>query len=272
MKSRLLLSMAMTFLLLSAFIGCSKQEKTGETAAEKKAEVVPGEMVRIPAGEFIMGSDVAPNGEKKAGTYSPAHKVNLPEYWIDKYEVTNGEYLKFVTEGSYKPEGDWRTHYLMGKENLPVAQLTLNDAKEYCKWAGKRLPTEEEWETAARGEKGLDYPWGNKWEPERANTYEMGHRERVDVGSMAGDVSPYGAHDMMGNVVEWTTSEYKAYPGGPKNPDYSKGYFVVRGGSWAVYGNDKKEPYKIWLRGAYLPKSQYGIGCRCAGEQEVKPK
>jgi formylglycine-generating enzyme required for sulfatase activity len=255
------------------FIGCSKKEAAKEETPEKE-KVVPGEMVKIPAGEFTLGSDVDPTGKKKPGPYSPAHKVDLPDYWIDKYEITNGEFLKFATESDYKVEGEWRAFYQMGKENIPVVNVTLNDAKAYAQWAGKRLPTEAEWEKAARGEKGLDYPWGNTWESGKANTYESGYRAPVEVGQMSGDVSAYGVHDMEGNAQEWTASEYKAYPGGPSpnGADYRRGMYVVRGASSALYGNDKKAPYKIWIRGAYLPKGQYGIGFRCVSDKEPAKK
>ncbi len=268
-QQRLSLIVAVSIML---FIGCSKKETPKEEAQPQIEKVVPGEMVKIPAGEFIMGSDVDPMGKKKPGTYSPAHKVNLPDYWIDKYEVTNGEFLKFTTQSDYKVEGDWRSVYRMGMEDYPVAKVTLDDAKAYAKWAGKRLPTEAEWEKAARGEKGLDYPWGNTWESGKANTYENALRERVEVGKMAGDVSPYGVHDTMGNVQEWTSSAYKAYPGGPnpKHPDFKRGYNVVRGASFNLWGNDKKNPFKIWNRGGYFPKYVGDIGFRCVSDTEPK--
>ncbi|MBI4457150.1 MAG: SUMF1/EgtB/PvdO family nonheme iron enzyme [Acidobacteria bacterium] len=256
------------------FLACSKQKEAppAETTTQEAAEleVVPGEMVKIPGGEFIMGSDIDPKGGNKRGSYSPAHKVNLPDYWIDKYEVTNGQFLKFVTESDYKPEGDWRTIYRIGMENYPVANVTLSDAKAFCQWAGKRLPAEEEWEKAARGAQGQDYPWGNGWEAGRADTYEAGIRERVEVGKMVGDVSPLGVHDSMGNVQEWTASEYQAYPNGPKDPAYKTGRYAVRGASYALYGNDKDAPFKIWVRSAFFPKSQFGIGFRCASDTEPK--
>jgi formylglycine-generating enzyme required for sulfatase activity len=254
-------------------VGCSKKEEAKPAEAPKE-KVVPGEMVKIPAGEFILGSDVDTLGKKKPGTYAPAHKVSLPDYWIDRYEVTNGEFLKFVTQSDYKPEGDWRSVYRIGIEDYPVAKVTVNDAEAYAKWAGKRLPTEAEWEKAARGDKALDYPWGNTWERGKANTYETGFRERVEVGKMEGDVSPYGVHDMLGNLQEWTASSYKAYPGGPNpnQPDYKRGYRIVRGVSFNLFGNDKQDPFKIWRRGGYFPKYVGDIGFRCASDTEVKPK
>jgi len=166
------------------------------------------EMVRVPAGEFLYGD------EKETR--------ELPEFWIDKTPVTNAEYARFVAETGHEPPQRWK-----GKNppediaNHPVAYVNWHDAVAYAEWAGKRLPTEEEWEKAARGTDGRKYPWGNgEPTPDLCN---FGENEdgTTPVGkySPQGD-SPYGCVDMAGNVWEWTSS------------DYGGGYKMLRGGSW----------------------------------------
>ncbi|MCL2877391.1 MAG: formylglycine-generating enzyme family protein [Acidobacteria bacterium] len=223
-------------------------------------EVVPGEMVFIPAGEFIMGSN---NKATEDANAFPEHKVKLSAFWIDKYEVTNMEFMEFSIENKYPGEGaktgsDWRIFFTLGKENVPVVYITWNDANEYCKSQGKRLPTEQEWEYAARGPNGNAYPWGNEWENGRSNTNEAG-REAVDIGYFD-DVSYFGVHDMMGNVQEWTDSWYKSYPGGVADSKYGETLRVVRGLSPTYRGRAGN----LWLRFAQPPASLFNFGCRCA--------
>ena len=257
------LSALLCLLLLLLIGGCAKKEEAPPTEAattEPAAPVVtPGEMVLIPAGEFTYGSS---DREKPSW---PEQKINLPAYWIDKYEVTNKEFLDFSVNSSYVAEGvsegkDWRQFFNAEKARYPVVFITWNDALAYCKSLGKRLPTEEEWEKAARGTNGFRYPWGDKWEAGKSNTFESGLREPTAVGQYE-DVSPFGVHDMLGNVQEWTSSWYKAYKGNNR-PDQNFGerYRVVRGMSSRIYGS------RAFLsdRSAYLPKSLYDFGCRCA--------
>lgn len=248
--------------LALGMIGCAKKEEpAAQGAAEPaKAEVTPGEMVLIPAGEFIFGSS-----EDKEGMAYPEQKINLPAYWIDKYEVTNSEFLDFAIKTGYQGEGakegkDWRQFFTPDKAKFPVLFITWNDAKAFCEAQGKRLPTEEEWEKAARGKDGLRYPWGNTWDPAKSNTYESGSRNPGAVGETP-DISPYGVHDMLGNVQEWTASWLKAYKGNTKkNENFGERFRVLRGASARMYGSRAH----LWDRTAYLPKSLYDFGCRCA--------
>jgi formylglycine-generating enzyme required for sulfatase activity len=189
-------------------------------------------MVEIPAGEFTMGNDAGDDDEK------PAHTVPLEAFEIDLFEVTNADFAKFVEETGYQTgaekagEAGWRA-YAEGKDNHPVVKVTWNDANAYCEWAGKRLPTEAEWEKAARGTDGRTYPWGNEWDPAKANTKESGFRGTVAVGSFAEGVSPYGVFDMAGNVWEWTADWYQAYPGSTYQSEYfGEKFKVTRGGGW----------------------------------------
>jgi formylglycine-generating enzyme required for sulfatase activity len=249
--------------LLLAFGACAKKEEvaqTTETAAPAEPEYKPGEMVLIPAGEFIMGSS-----EDKGGPAAPQQKLSLPAFWIDKFEVTNADFLDFAIKTGYQGEGakegkDWRQFFTPDKAKYPVVYITWNDATAYCKAQGKRLPTEQEWEKAARGGNGGRYPWGEKWDSTLANTYEAGMRQPIAVGTYK-DVSPYGVRDMMGNVQEWTGSWYQPYKGSTrKDQFFGERYRVVRGGGSRMYGSRGH----IWDRSAYLPNSLYDFGCRCA--------
>lgn len=187
------------------------------------------EMVAVPAGEFIMGSDdpEADDNEK------PASMVFVGPFSIDKFEVTNARYLRCIEAGACtRPVG--LGYDAITKANLPVTIVSWQQAATYCRWAGKRLPTEAEWEKAARGTDGRRYPWGNTVEAERANVgYTAGGTSAV--GSYPKGASPYGAMDMAGNVWEWTSSLYKPYPYDPhdgREDPNARGSRVERGGSW----------------------------------------
>jgi sulfatase modifying factor 1 len=260
LKKGLFVSVAL--IVLCGLSGCGKKEVVEEKEAVTEPAVpavVPGEMVFIPAGEFIVGTD-----DKESIAY-PKHKADLPAYWIDKYEATNLEFMKFSINHSYTGEGakegkDWRLFFTAEKELVPVVYITWNDADAYCKAQGKRLPTEEEWEKAARGPDGNAYPWGNEWIDGRANTYEAGLSKPAPIGEF-NDVSPYGVHDMFGNVQEWTSTWYSSYPGNPKrDPKSGKTLRVVRG--LASLYNGKKG--HLWDRSAQPPSVLYDFGCRCA--------
>jgi formylglycine-generating enzyme required for sulfatase activity len=234
--------------------------KAKEAAAVESApKIVPGEMVLIPEGEFILGTD-----DKDHFAYYPDRKMSLPAYWIDKYEVTNEEYMDFSIEENYAGEGakegkDWRLFVTAETYYNPVVMITYKDAEAYCKYKGKRLPTEFEWEKAGRGTEGFRYPWGNEWDENRTNTFEAGFDKPVAVGRF-NDVSPFGVHDMMGNVQEWTSSDYKPYKGGKSDPNAAGGMKVVRGLSYVYRGRMGS----IYERTAYVPNYLSNFGFRCA--------
>lgn len=188
------------------------------------------EMKLIPGGPFLMGDDDGPEDAR------PRHRVDLPDYWIDKYPVTNAEYAAFLAATGHRPPPHWTDGgYPPGKGNHPVVSVSWEDAQAYAVWAGKRLPTEAEWEKAARGSDGRAWPWGNTFEPSRCNTREAGRggTTSVDAHSPQGD-SPYGVADMAGNVWEWTADWYQAYPGSHyTNANFGQECRVLRGGSWS---------------------------------------
>lgn len=179
-------------------------------------------MVLIPAGNFLMGStkeqieQAIKQGadENWVKWEQPQHTVELPEYFIGKYPVTNREYQVFVRDTNYLPLQFWVSdQFLIEKGNHPVADVSWHDAIAYCKWlsekSGKqfRLPTEAEWEKASRGDDGRMWSWGNEFDEKKANTAEANIGETTPVGQFSpqGD-SPYGCADMIGNIWEWTSS------------------------------------------------------------------
>ena len=168
----------------------------------------------------------------------PPHVVSVGAFEIDKFEVTNQEFERFVwetghvTDAEKAGETSWR-YYAKDKPQHPVVKVTWNDAIAFCEWAGKRLPSEAEWEKAARGTDARSYPWGNQWDAAKANSKEAGNRGTTAVGSFPAGASPYGVLDMAGNVAEWTTDWFKAYPGGDfYSPYFGEKYRVIRGGGW----------------------------------------
>jgi len=219
-------------------------------------------MVLIPAGPFLMGSDTG------RGDEAPAHEVDLPAFEMDKFEVTNADFAKFVEATGYKTDAEkagvantWRT-YAQGKDNHPVVKVSWNDAVAYCQWVGKRLPTEAEWEKAARGTDGRVYPWGDRYDPQKANGKDRGIRGTTAVGSFAEGASPYGVMDMAGNVWEWTADWYKPYPGSTyESPYFGEKFRVLRGGGWF----ETAEFLRTTVRNAGTPETANDdIGFRCA--------
>jgi formylglycine-generating enzyme required for sulfatase activity len=212
-------------------------------------------MAAIPAGEFWMGLD----GMAALEDERPRHKVWLEAFQVDLHEVTVARYARFLAATHREPPAYWETVHQAGHGDRPVIGVDWEDAQAYCQWAGKRLPTEAEWEKAARGTDERLYPWGSqKPTPEFAN-HALGARFSYDqvlrpVGSYEKGKSPYGLFDMGGNVWEWTQDWYEGnyYEKSPaKNPTGpEQGQFkVLRGGSWSdlakymlTYGRFKLPP------------------------------
>jgi formylglycine-generating enzyme required for sulfatase activity len=206
---------------------------TPAPTAVRPPQVGTTEMVLIPEGPFIMGSEADDPDE------TPQRQVDLPAFEIDLFEVTNVQFAAFVEATGYQTDEEkgggagWRSFYSEDKDNHPAVKISWNDAVAYCQWAGKRLPTEAEWEKAARGTEGRIYPWGDDWDPEKANVRATGYRGTISVGSLAAGVSPYGVFDMAGNVWEWTCDWYQPYVGSSyQDPYYGERFRVTRGGGW----------------------------------------
>jgi len=209
--------------------------------------------VHVPAGSFLMGStaeqvrQAIASGlpENFAKAEQPQHSVELGTYRIGRYPVTNAEYQAFVQETGREPPQHWDGEsYPEGKDGHPVVNVSWHDAVAYCQWlsqkSGKlyRLPTEAEWEKAARGTDGRIYPWGNEWDETKLNSAEGEPGDTTPVGQYSpGGDSPYGAADMAGNVWEWTRSIYKGYPydleDGREDLE-AEGRRVLRGGAFDI--------------------------------------
>lgn len=234
----------------------------------------PEGMVLIPTGEFTMGTDDpnAPDDQR------PARKVNVDAFYIDKHEVTNAQFQEFILADGYKKREYWtkegwdfiqkkRFYYIyptketyridsplgFGENSVsiapdhPVIGVSWYEASAYAKWAGKRLPTEAEWEKASRGTDGRIYPWGNKFDFSKLN-YFPHHEKLSPVGSFAEGASPYGILDMAGSVAEWCT-------------DSDKDKKIVRGGGW----NAIRLQLQCTYRDTHLPSYRYyNLGFRCA--------
>ncbi|HEY7546422.1 MAG TPA: SUMF1/EgtB/PvdO family nonheme iron enzyme, partial [Blastocatellia bacterium] len=211
-------------------------------------------MVFVRGGSFTMGSDL---GDQRS---RPRHNVKVEDFFIDIYEVTNRQYYEFVQKTNYKPPPHWQDRkFLPGTAQLPVVNVSWYDANEYAKWVGKRLPNEEEWEYAARGDKDNLYPWGQGWSDYYANLRETGKGAPVTIGSFSEGRSWCGAHDMVGNAAEWVSNFFKPYLGGTSA--YNLDVRIFRGGSF----KNSKDEFPSTLRNYDAPASKLmDVGFRCA--------
>jgi sulfatase modifying factor 1 len=214
-------------------------------------------MILIPAGEFLMGGDAADNQK-------PPHRVYQDAFYIARFLTTNSEYKIYAqATGTRLPEHWINGQIPQGKENHPVVYVSWAEAVAYAQWAGKRLPTEAEWEKAARGADGRTYPWGNKHDDSRANAHSR-DTTPVNKYSPQGD-SPYGLADMAGNVLQWCADWYSPTyyqespsrnPPGPASGDQR----VARGGAWAYM-----VPMPCFMRRSAPPTNRaQGLGFRLA--------
>ncbi len=217
----------------------------------------------VPAGEFRMGSENGKPNEK------PVHTVYLDAFWMDQTEVTNRQYAVCVSANKCDPPSftgsRTRSSYYGNSEfdKFPVIYVDWKQANAYCSWAGRRLPTEAEWEKAARGTDGRTYPWGSDAPNKNLLNYNSNVGDTTAVANYQNGVSPYGAHDMAGNVMEWVNDRYSEtyYQGSPSSnpegPDAGD-VRVIRGGSW--YDLDVHSAYR-YEENQNFPTDHYGFRC-----------
>ncbi len=265
------------FAVLTISVGCSRE----------KREVSLSDMILIPAGDFRMGSseeeierisrdlahgELTPDARWFAAEM-PQHEVHVEKFYINKYEITNAQYKEFIQATDHPLPRHWEGGtYPEGKADHPVVYVSWEDADAYCKWAGKRLPTEIEWEKAARGAETRIWPWGDTFDVTKCNVESWEGSGSRPVGSYPEGVSPYGVYDMAGNVWEWTGSWYDAYPGSTHtNPEFGKKLRVLRGGSWYHYNSLGPIGARCASRDRAVPQSvSYVAGFRCAiGADEI---
>lgn len=235
----------------------------------------PPDMVKVTAGEFTMGSTEV-DKEARALQYGdrkpwyanerPERKLSLSEYYIDRHEVTNARYKEFVDATGHAPPPHWAGgSYPERLMDHPVVYVNWSEADAYCKWKGKRLPTEAEWEKAARGTDGRRFPWGDEFDIKKVNTLGD-YGGTAPVGTFSDGASPYGALDMAGNAQEWSADWYKQYPGNDFNdPEYGETFKTVRGGGWGGMGHYILQVYvRSAFRQVARPENRYDdVGFRC---------
>lgn len=200
------------------------------------AIAAPAGMIYVPGGRFEMGRANGDEFER------PAHAVTVGPFFLDRTEVTNEEYQRFVTETGHRAPPHWQNgKFAPAEARLPVVNVSWDDASAYAKWAGKRLPTEEEWEFAARGPEGRLYPWGNNWNALAGNAGRGNGGRLTEVGRFPAGASPFGALDMCGNVWEWTASGLRSYAEGRQEIAPGK---VIRGGAFDVPSDRATTTYR----------------------------
>lgn len=264
-------------LTLSVFVCALTACAGGETEPRMDAGAtypVIEAMVEVPSGAFVMGCNLESDAECNQERESPMREVNLKAFMIDVYEVTAGDYRACVVSGActYAATSESSySNYLMERDDHPMNFVTWDEASTYCAWRGKRLPTEAEWEKAARGADGRKYPWGDL---ERSCDYAVmndrgigcGTGQTWPVGQKPMGMSVYGVHDLIGNVAEWTADWFQddyygsgpvANPEGPQDGNLK----VVRGGSFL----NPEEYLRAANRLDYAPNTRASLfGFRCA--------
>ena len=273
-------------LLLSALVSAQTPELPQRLVGQDGAD-----MALVPAGKFPMGSDQHEIDQlmaimrsfpqqlrERVTDQTPKRQVHLDAFYIDVYAVTNARYTKF-TQATRRMAPRLANDAKFNAPQQPVVGVTWRDAEAYCTWAGKRLPTEAEWEKAARGSTGLVYPWGNEFDGTRLNycdkrcsfawkdtAVDDGHATTAPVGSYEAGKSPYGLYDMAGNVWEWVADWYEEHyyqhgearnPTGPAMGNHK----VVRGGGWFVLAPFTRTPTRQHFEIHYWGDN---IGVRCA--------
>lgn len=215
---------------------------------------MPPGMVLVPAGEFIFGVDGGAPDER------PQRKIHLDAFYIDKFEVTNREFAEVFPNHVYEPRF----------AEFPVSGVTWSQANEYARAVGKRLPSEKEWEKAARGADGRQYPWGNTFDAELCNSKANDPQAPMKVGQFRGGASPYGAMDMAGNVYEWTADWYQPYEGNTDiKVEYGQVFRVLRGGSYQSDQFEVRSPRRHYDR-VENARADYGFRCAMDARQSTE--
>lgn len=242
-------------------------------------------MVHIPAGTFGMGIDLdevdrvvaewGPLGVERDWILkeAPQHEVAVAAFRLGKYPVTNEQFLAYVLDAAprERPSAWGHGTFPLGAANQPVYTVSPEEADAYCRWLSARtgrsfrLPTEAEWEYAATGGDGRQFPWGDDWDPTRANTAELGPLTTTPVGMYPDGASPFGVLDMAGNVEEYVADDYHPYPGAELVADdlvatYGEAYRVARGGSFARHGDLARNA----RRHGWYHSAHYAMGFRVA--------
>jgi formylglycine-generating enzyme required for sulfatase activity len=242
------------------------EDAPSEVESATNEEPIPEEMITIPAGPFVRGTTSGGFDEQ------PQRTIYVDTFSIDRYEVTNHQYQQFVAATAHRKAGPPSRYAKsigrMRGTNQPVVYVSWDDANDYCRWKGKRLPTEAEWEKAMRGTDARLWPWGNQEKPNGANWARVqdGHEVSARVGSFPTDKSPYGVMDGAGNVMEWVAdwyqeTYYKEAPDkDPPSPEFGN-FRVMRGGGYTTTGGD----VRITSRSKMVPDFRdETIGFRCA--------
>jgi formylglycine-generating enzyme required for sulfatase activity len=256
---KIALCLLTTVLCVAALTSCQPRPPADATLGSTWTRPSDGMvMLYVPAGQFEMGCETSPHGNER-----PIHTVTLDGFWIDRTEVTNGQYALCVSAQACR-ESAYADEPATSQEALPVVGVSWQDAADYCAWAGGRLPTEAEWEYAARGTDGPVYPWGDEAPTCERTQFRECPGPALPVGSIPDGSSWCGALDMAGNAWEWVGDWFGPYPSetqhNPTGRDTGRER-VLRGGAWNSNWNVLRSANRHRLRpGAHTPH----LGFRCA--------
>ena len=265
---------------------------TNANADKPHLNSLEGDVIYIPAGSFIFGTnkkDTSGNalsfGLPKPWYVDegPEQNIFLKAFYIDRYEVTNNRYKIYIDDLNAVPPRHWENNrFPDGQGEFPVVNVTWYDASNFCQWAEKKLPSEKQWEKAARGEKGNEYPWGREFQSNYANLSNSPRSKNPisSVGSYPRGATPLGVHDLVGNVWEWIRDNYSPYRGSTyQSKSFSQNLKVLRGQSAESIGHFPEATYlsalKMFSRSTYRESSypdraELDVGFRCASE-EIPP-
>ncbi len=241
-------------------------------------EAVPPKMVLIPTGPFIMGSNDVPDDTESQGELGnkkpfyldehPERRLSLDDFYIDRFEVTNEDYQRFIHARKRRPPPYWKgDSHPPGMALLPVVEVNWYEARDYCRSLAKRLPTEAEWEKAARGPNGNLYVWGNEFDGTKANVSAGSHGNVMMIGRFSQDRSFYDVYDLNGNVMEWSADWYQPFPGADyQSDDFGQQFKVAKGDAFGESGHYALSIFsRLPYRQNVTPETRLPfLGFRCA--------